>query len=258
MPYVDANGKQLIIRSSKIDGSGNGYAIVTQYNQADSYFSTMPENGTLTRTTSKTGVTTEGDAVINYTGAAFCYMNPFINPTTGLLDINNYLSTWGLTTPNIVLFQFTWNDLAEWATDSSIALVIDSFKTAVRHIHTNLPDANVILSIEPYGAISAVTSVSYNSNTNRDWHGKKFTVLRFIDKLIATFEDDLEFTPYVLLAPSYACVDLVNGYSNATQAPNVYYSSTEITGGDGIHPKNGMLEIGAAIYPVVSEICTKL
>lgn len=239
--YRDSTGKDWTIRSGKIDGSGNGYLVVTKYGAVESDFSTFPASGALT----KQG-TGEGDATINYSSPTACYFNPFINPSTGLLDISNYLATWVLSTPNVVAIQFTWNDLDIWASDTTINALVDSFKTAADHIHTALPSAKVVFSIEPCGSI----------NGNRDWNGKKYSVLRFTELMLAQFEDNSSYNTWVKIAPSYAFVDLVNGYSGGnTVAPcDRYPTVTEASGGDGVHPNTGMYQIADCVSQVISNI----
>ena len=228
--YRDSNGKDWTIRSGKIDGSGNGYIVVTKFGAVENDFINFPSSGILTKQGSG-----EGDATITYSNPIPCYYNPFINPTNSQLDISNYLTTWGLTVPNIIVIQFTWNDLGIWASDVTINALLTNFKTAVDHIHTSLPSTKVILSIEPCGSI----------NGNMDWNGKKYSVLRFAELMNAKFEDDSNYNTWLKIAPSYAFVDLINGYSSSSVAPCERYSSiTEVSGGDGIHPSTtGMQQI---------------
>ena len=238
--YRDANGKDWTIRSGKIDGSGNGYVVVTKYRATETDFINFPISGTLTKQS-----TGEGDAVINYTNPMSCYYNPFINPITGQLDMNNYLATWGLPTPNVVIIQFTWNDIAAWATDRSISEVVANFKIAVDHIHASLPNSKVVLSIEPFGSV----------NGNLDFNGKKYSVLKFAELMITQFESNVNYSSWVKIAPSYAFVDLTYGYSSSTVKPCERYELTEQSGGDGTHPSEiGMKQIADCVSQVVSCI----
>lgn len=240
--YTDANDNSWSVRSSKIDENGDGYMVVTNYGATEDDFSNFPSAGTLTRVDTTSN---EGDSQITYTAAAFCYHNPFINPSTGVLDISNYLDSWDLETPDLVLIQFTWNDLSTWASDSSVSSVVDNFVTAVDHIHENLPNAKVILSIEPCGSI----------NGNRDWNGKKYTVLKFAKIMIEQFEDNTAYSDWVYIAPSYAFVDLVYGYSSTTVTPCERYDSiTENSGGDGVHPNTGMYQIADCVSQIVHNV----
>ena len=195
--YRDANGKDWTVRSGKIDGSGNGYIVVTKFAATESDFTNFPASGVLTKISAGTG-----DATINYSNPTACYFNPFINPTTGLLDINNYITTWGFANPDLVLFQFTFNDISNWSSDDTLSSLVASFKTAADHVHSAYPNAKIIFSIEPFGSI----------NGNREWNGRKYSVLRFVELLLIQFEDDVNYNTWVKIAPSYAFVDLVSGY----------------------------------------------
>ena len=239
--YKDANNNVWTIRGGKIDGSGNGYIRVTKYGAVEADFATFPTSGTLTKTSSG-----QGDATINYSNPISAYFNPFINHSTGLLDITNYINFWGFGTPNIIAMQFTWNDLGDWASDTTINSLVASFKTAADHIHAAYPNVKVVYSIEPMGS----------PNGNRDWNGKKYSVLRFTELMLAQFEANANYNTWVKIAPSFAFVDLVNGYSGgATVTPCERYTDIiEASDGDGVHPKTGMLQIADCVSQIISAI----
>lgn len=239
--YSDSNGNQWLIRGGKISG-GSGYIRVTKTSGAVvGDFATFPSSGVLT----KLDGAREGDATISYSTPTAAYHNPFINPSTGLLDLPYYLSLNSFANPSIVNIQFTWNDIATWASDASIAAVVANFKTAVDHIHTSLPSAKIVLSIEPFGSL----------NGNLDWNGKKYSVLRFAELMIAQFETDANYSSFVVVAPSYAFVDLVNGYSSSTATPSARYAITEQSGGDGTHPTTvGMKQISDCLFQIYHNL----
>lgn len=122
---------------------------------------------------------------------------------------------------------------------------INNHKTAIDHIHTNLPSAKVVVSIEPYGCI----------NTSRDWDGKKYSVLNAVRSMLIMLEGT-DYESFTRLAPSYACVDLVYGYSDSQVAPSSRYPNiTEISAGDGVHPSSkGMRQIADCIYPIITKM----
>lgn len=235
--YQDDTGKQWTIRGSKINVNGSGKMVVTKYGATEDDFVDFPSSGMLTKVSSGG----EGDTVISYTGASKAYFNPFIDPTSGELDILSYLSRWEFEAPDVIVIQFTFNDIPDWAEESSLQAVTDRFVIAVNHFHENLPLCKIVISVEPYGQV----------DTNKDWVGKKYSVLKWVEMLSNTFETD-DYSEFVKIAPSYACVDLVNGYSNAMITPSDRYKITEISHGDGVHPGTGMLEIADCIYPIIT------
>jgi len=243
--YKDTNNTQWTIRGGKIDGSGTGYIRVTRYGAVNSDFNGFPNSGTLTYVSGTTG----GDSVINYTNGNTipAYFNPFINHSTGVLDIQNYITFWGFNAPDVVVFQFTWNDTGLWSTDSALNDLVANFKLAADHVHLKYPSAKVIISIEPYGSI----------NGNYEWNGKKYTVLRLTELLLAQFEANSSYNTWTKIAPSYAHVDLIYGYGGdtSTVAPNSRYPNVnEPSGGDGVHPATGMLQIADCLYSITSNI----
>lgn len=242
--YTDANGAQWIFRGGKIDSSGNGWLRVTKFQAVEADFASFPANGVLTKMASEVGK--EGDTVINYTSATPAYYNPFLNHSTGVLDFKNYIEFWGFNIPDVVVIQFTWNDLASWSTDSQVDALVAQFKAAVDHINTAYVNCKVILSIEPFGSIYG----------KPDWHGKKKAVMKLVDKLIVQFENNASYAAFVSIAPSYACVDLINGYNATTVIPSSRYPLiNEQSAGDGVHPsETGMKEIADCVYAVVSGV----
>jgi lysophospholipase L1-like esterase len=243
--YLDSVGNTWTIRGGKIT-NGSGKIVVTRFGATVSDFSTFPSSGTLTKVSADSGK--EGDQIINYNSAIEAYFNPFINPSSGLFDLKNYISFWDFAAPNIVVFQFTWNDIGLWASESQINTLVGQYKTAIDHVKLAYPGAKVVISIEPFGSV----------NGNKDWNGKKYTVLKLMPSLLFQFEDNIEYNTWVKVAPSYACVDLVNGYSNASSVtPSTRYSVTEVSGGDGVHPSTaGMNQIADCVYPVLSHLLT--
>ena len=238
--YSDSNGNQWLIRGGKISG-GSGHIRVTKTSGAViGDFATFPSSGTLT----KIDGAREGDATISYSTPTDAYHNPFINPSTGLLDMAYYLSSNSFANPEIINIQFTWNDLATWLSDASIAAVVANFKTAVDHIHSVLASTKIVLSIEPFGSV----------NGNLDWNGKKYSVLRFAELMIAQFETDVNYSSFVIVAPSYAFVDLVYGYSSSTATPCSRYAITEQSGGDGTHPGTGMKQIADCLFQIFHNV----
>lgn len=236
--YQDDNGNKWTTRGWVLDENGDGKLVVTKFTAKDADFESFPESGTLT----KVAGGGQGDEVIHYEGVERGYFNPFINPETGVLDITHYLSYWGFPNPDVVVFQFTWNDAGVWLQDDS--RLVTNFINAVNHVHEHLPDASIILSIEPFGAI----------NSTSDWNGKKYTVLNLVKHLCEVFETE-QYSDFCKIAPSYACVDLVNGYGGGTVTPNKRYPNlTASNPGDGVHPGTGMLQIADCIYPVVTYL----
>jgi len=242
--YVDDNGKQWTIRGGKIDSSGSGNIVVTNFGATDSDFSSFPDSGNLTKVSGQSNK--EGDDVISYTSSISAYYNPFINHSNGELDITNYITFWGFNEPDVILFQFTWNDTAKWSSDVKLLNLVSEFKDAADHVHSAYPSAKIVFSIEPFG----------NPYAGRDVNGKKYTVLKFVELMNEQFMEDANYNTFVHIAPSYAFMDLIYGYSIVDVSPcSKYPEVTERSGGGGVHPiGEGMEQIGECAYQVVSNI----
>ena len=238
--YRDSNGNQWIIRGGKIKADGTGKLVVTKFGAKDVDFDNFPSSGTLTKVTSGTG-----QSSIKYSNPVKAYHNPFINHSTGALDFKHYIDFWGFEIPNIVVIQFTWNDLSTWLSDDKIMTFVNNIKSSIDHIKNAYPNTKFIVSIEPFGSI----------NGNKDWHGKKYTVLKLVNMLIDNIEKSETYNTFVKIAPSYAFVDLIYGYSSSTTVTcNRYPNVIEHSGGDGVHPSTGMLQIADCIYPIVHHL----
>ena len=233
--YTDDNAVVRVVR-----GGANG--LIRVYNLTGTDFTNFPVSGTLTKVANQDSK--QGDAIITYTASQDAFVNSFLN-SSGVHSITEYLTLFNFPNPDIFCFQFTWNDTGSWSSDATIQLVIDNFKEAADKVKAALPLAKVVFSIQPYGSPHA----------GRDWHGKKYTVLRFVEMLVEQFEEDVNYNDFVTIVPSYAFVDLINGYSYTTVTPsNNYPSLTETSGGDGVHPTIGMIEIGEAVYQTISNL----
>ena len=236
--YIDDNANEWIIR-----GGGNGKIRVTNEGAVTGDFSTFPATGDLTKKANQSSL--EGDAVIAYSNPTSAFLNPFLN-SSGNVDLANYATTFGLNTPDVVVFQFTFNDLQGFSTDAEIDTVVSNFQLSANKVNTEWSTTKVIFSIEPWGS----------PNGGQDFNGRKETVLKFVEKLIIGIEQNATYNTYCYLAPSYAFVDSVNGYSTVTATPSSRFPSiTEISGGDGVHPVGeGMKQISDCVYQLISNI----
>jgi hypothetical protein len=236
--YKDSNNNVWTCRGYKLDGSGNGLMRFATYAVTD--MSGFPASGTLT----KVNAGSAGQTTINYSASEAAYFNPFWNPATNALDFNYYLAKFSFANPTHVCVQFTWNDLSLWASDSSLAASVAKVKTIVDTIHTQLPSAKVVFSIEPMGA----------TDTTYDWFGKMYSVLKFAKAMFLQFTENSSYNTFVRVAPSYAYVDLKNGYTGSNVALNSRYPAVFEAYSDGVHCNDGgMRQIGDCVYDNVSS-----
>lgn len=233
-----SNGYVWTVWGYDLDESGNGKMRLYCSNNS----ATLLESGTLT----KVGGT--GDKSITFSGIVEVNKNPFWNVSTDAFDvagISSYFSTWGFEKPDILILQFMWGDLTNWASASSISTFITNLKSFISlfrsSVGTSLP---VIFSIEP----SAPTNTGQNYNTN----GRKFTVLSLAEALYSSFSDDEN----TYICPSFAFVDGEHAFGSSevvisSRFPNYKESAST----DSIHPiQGGMYQIGDAITPYVHYI----
>jgi lysophospholipase L1-like esterase len=236
--YTDSNGTQWTAIGGKLTAGGG--LLSFSLDGGNQPASEMPASGVLTK------VSGTGDATINYDSWVLGNRNPLYNPNTGtILDFSYYKTLWSFPTPDILALQFTFNDLGNRLAevDPTVAdakQVIDSF-------HAEYPTAKVVYSIEPPGA--------YN-NSIRDTNGYLKAFLLFVEAMKVQFEHDVNYNDFVIIAPSYAFVDLVNGYGPNTITPSSRYPDiTEVYGADGVHCNDtGMRQIADCVVPVIHKL----
>lgn len=236
--YRTDNDIEVSVHGYILDGEGSGKLKLSKTGSDSTYLDTFPESGTLTK------VKGNGDEIITYTGAVEANHNPFWNPSTDQLDFQYYISLWEFPEPDFFIIQFTWNDLATWASNASINSFIDTIKTVIDKFHSDYPNAKVIFSIEPMGSLLP---------SNFDADGKLYSVLKFAQALIDTFDTDEEYNTWFRISPSYMGVDRYNGYasSNTTLCERYSEVTTKIAG-DTVHCNSeGMKQIADVIIPII-------
>ncbi|MEI6754423.1 MAG: hypothetical protein WCK78_14805 [Paludibacter sp.] len=241
--YKDDNGSIWSCKGYKINDFGTGKMTFTTEGVSD--MSSFPNFGKLKKVNNYSG-----DSVITYTRADKGYFNSFINPETKNIDFNYYINYWDFSIPDIVVLQFMWNDLAAWATDQQTTDLIGQTKKAIDAIHTAFPNCKIIYSIEPFGAINSSTI---------DIKGRSSSFFKFSKGMIEQYERNDMYKSFVKIAPSYAWVDRVNGYSNLGKSLNDRFPDViESTSADPIHCNdNGMKQISDCIYPIIHFLLLK-
>ena len=243
--YQDENGVTWNARGYKVDSSGIGKLMLgISKTVSDTYEETtnFPASGNLTK------ITGDGPETLAYTNKREAYFNPFWNPTKKELDFSYYIDLWGYNNPDLLILQFTWNDLGLWTTSSNITTFINGIKTVIDTFHAEYPSAKVIFSIEPQGSMLP---------SGFDIDGKNYTVLNFAKKLLETFEDNSSYNTWFRISPSYAGVDRINGYGSQEVVLSSRYPDikTKVASGDTTHCNSqGMRQIGDMVVPVIYSL----
>jgi lysophospholipase L1-like esterase len=239
--YIDGNGTEWTVCGTSLsNGAGR---ITLTYSGGGEPPVELPSSGVLTKSN-----TQQGDNSITYTSFTTANRNPFWNPGSSVaLDFNYYCDFWGFPAPDILVLQFTYNDIA--SNVKNVAPTVLAAKQVIDAFHAQYPLAKVVFSIEPCGAKD-------NSYRLTDATNKAF--LQFVEAMVLQFEDDAAYNSFVILAPSYAFVDRVNGYGPSSIIPNSRYPSIiEVYGGDGIHCNTaGMKQIADCVVPVIHKLLT--
>ena len=238
--YTDSNGTIWKVTGMKLVGGVGRIKVSTL---TTTIVNDMPANGILTKINNGLA----GDVTITYTAKENVFQNPFWNPATGLLDFQYYITKWGFNAPDVFVLQFGYNDLGPWADSIRVASVVANAKTIIDKAHSDYPNAKVIYSIQPPGS---------ENNASGDTDAMLFSILSFAEAMFIQFEQNLAYNSFVFIAPSYAFVDCVNGFTAYNITPNSRYPTViETYGGDGTHPADaGMRQIADCIHPIISAI----
>ena len=234
--YTDSNGTQWTATGGKLAG-GNGL-LQFSYDAGGEPAQEMPASGTLTY------VSGTGDTTITYSSWVAANRNPLWNAGAPL-DFAYYKSTWSFPTPDILALQFTFNDVGQFA--SRVPSVVANAKQIIDAFRVEYPTSKVVYSIEPCGA-------RFNRTRNPDDYLRAF--LQFVEAMKIQFEEDAAYNTWVIIAPSYAFVDLTNGYGPTAIVPSSRYPAiSENYGGDGVHCNStGMRQIADAVVPCIHKL----
>ena len=231
--YSDVNGNIWEVYFAPISG-GVGYM---EAGLISGSLSNLVASGTLTK------VSGTGDTTISFSVCEAWNLNPFWNDATEKLDFQNYISLYGYNSPDVLVLQFMLNDVGDSTSISSIDNTINKIKEFITQFHIDYPDAVVIYSIPPVGAIK------YTGLSNKELEYKNRKV--FIQKIISEFDYNTLF-PYVFVSPGYACVDREYGYALSDVTPSEIVSQVEKHAADPAHCTwQGMYQIGDCLYSYI-------
>jgi len=244
--YKDSNNFEYFFDGRKLNSSLNGVIRVAP----NGHNNAPPSNSTLTK------VNGNGPATIAYTTVVEINRNPFLNGSNQL-DFQYYLQGYGfesefdLTNQKFVLaIQFSWNDNSDYYNPSNVASVVASFKTIIDKFHEQYPDAFVIIGIEPSANITGGGMDTMDRIT-----GVHTGRMEFAKGIIAQFETN-DYEDFVFVNPTYAYVDLENGFQ--TEQVNLsedYPAVFDTRVLDGVHCNEaGMKQIGRSYYPIIQHI----
>jgi hypothetical protein len=273
--YIDANNNEWVVRGFKLTQGGDGkYSGKLKLgifssdpnlgggSSGSNPSGTFPTSGTITKSN-----TQAGDSTINYTAVDNAYYNPFWNPSTNLLDFNYYFTYWGLSTPDVILMQWGFNDVGagipfKEKTESSIALASSRAKTFIDTLHTQYPNIKVIFGVDPFGASLPL----YTGGTQNVGY-KKYNILSFLESIIDTL-DISTYSSYVYVIPTFATFNHELGYGNTVLQnfkTDVYSTQISVktlaSGVDGVHPSGttfGSIELANAYRGILNLISNSL
>jgi len=234
----DDNGVSWVIWGTNISG-GDGKVRLFNLNTVV----VLPPSGTLTG----------GGLSFSYSGAVEVNKNPFWDVTTAQLNFTKYFTLWGFDIPDIVILQFMWNDCGDWG--SGVTSLVANTKIFIDQFRSEYPNTKFIFSVES-------STAKFDNSVNTQISGRDYTVLKLTEELVTQFELHVDYAGSVYVAPSYACVDRINGFDSTLTALSPRYPDVLTAVGNAsrvVHPNTGGMEqIADAITPVIYKIAQNL
>lgn len=249
--YEDTNGNTWVVRGYKLTESGGTYSgklkigifqVDPNYGDGGSSGTTptagFPANSTLTKTNSL-----DGDATISYTTVDVVNFNPYWNPNTNEIDFAWYKTYWGFADPDVLLLQFSYNDVSggrQEINGTKITTAMTRAKAVIDQFLLDFPNAKVVFGTDPYGSEYPTFAGGQISNLER-----KYSTINFFRALVNTF-DNATYEDKVYLVPLHAQFDHKTGFGNTTTetitVDSVNYIFTKLSNGfDGVHPSNNTI-----------------
>lgn len=212
-------------------GSGNIRCLIV----GASSIGSTPQSGTLTKQTGSAGQDS-----ITYTAWSTDSYQPFWNESQNKFDIASYVTTYCGGQCDIICILLGINGVSTLDTFADVSTIIDDAKTLFSLIHTDLPNAKIIVSTmpmpSPLGGLGANNSASAN-NGNYNWHGYCHKVKEY-NRLLLALNNDSTFKTYVRVVNVHAQFDAYHGYPEGSKAINTRVSATETVQTNGVHPRN--------------------
>ena len=230
--YYKVNNHTLQIAEVNVtSGSGNIRCMII----GESSISGTDQSGTLAKQTGSAGQDS-----ISFTAWSAETYQPFWNENEDKFDISSYVTTYCGGQCDIVCILLGINGVSTLDTFADVSTIINDAKTLFSLIHTDLPNAKIIVSTmplpSPLGGLGANNSASAN-NGNYNWHGYCHKVKEY-NRLLLDLNDDSTFKTYVRVVNVHAQFDAYHGYPEGTKAINTRVSTTELVQTNGVHPRN--------------------
>lgn len=214
---------------------GAFYSTPDNDGQADSR---IPQSGTLTR------VSGNGQESITYTARTKESYMPFWNYDTDEWDIQQYVEKYcdGKVDRIVILLGIN-NLIGMDAFSTDFSGIIDSAKTLLRNIHSQLPKTKVLLStLAPVSLFGGIGSNYGSSGLSGQYSANGFNrkVYEF-NKELFKMEEDIEFNEYVTVVNAHAQFDAYTGYPWTEKHIVTRYdenASKEYVQTNAVHPSN--------------------
>ena len=213
-------------------GTGNIRAVFDTTAYTDDFINKVSSSGTIKNTS--------GSAVGQYLSCSVEEYQPFWNAETDSFDITSYARTYCGGSVDFVFILLGINSLYGKNPWGDVSNDIAECKTLLRNIHSQLPDAKIMLStnylVSQVGGLGANYDCE-NSFGQFDVSAINHLIFEMNNKYYA-LENDSEFSGYVKVVNTHAQLDAENAFPSAEKNVNTRATKMEFIGTNGVHPAN--------------------
>lgn len=221
------------------EGTGNifggFYTTPDSDGQADSR---IPQNGVMDR------VSGNGQETVTYTSRVKESYMPFWNYDTNKWDIKQYVEKYCEGKVDYIVILLGINNIIGMdAFSTDFSYIINSAKTLLRNIHSQIPEAKVLLStLAPVSVLGGIGSNYGSSGIPGQYsaNGSNRKVFEY-NKELFKFEEDSEFNEYVTIVSAHSQFDAYTGYPWTEKHLVTRYSDNdpkEYIQTNAVHPSN--------------------
>ena len=191
--------------------------------------------------------------------------NPFYNAQSGKIDFRNHAAAYGVESADIVAVLLTWNNGGgssdgSFDYDSKIYRHMEAAKRLLRQIHSDFPDAQLIVMGIPVSSLNGGTGAAYHAKGGySDLWGTAFYAFDY-NLALETLLSDPEFAAHCTYVDVKGQFDSRYNMPQKTVPVNTRNNTiTEVRGTDALHPNtSGYYQIGDAFYRAMVHVLNKM
>lgn len=187
----------------------------------------------------------ENSKYVYYNGASWV---DYIGTPTFVFDYAKYISTWNISSPDIVIVMLGKNDFQAGVTTANLSLWNTNLNTLINSVQSYAEGVSKTI------IIGICTPTTANESPNNSDHASPFVGGRYMwlarQDIISNFDSNEKKAEGIYVVDSGVCLDPLYGFQMAEMLPFAYYEGTdrELISENGVHPSSaGYKQIGTCV-----------